>query len=53
MSVPVTTLDEFQRHLASVMTGRADPQAGQVRPAVLTLLGALLGSRHRTDSDSR
>jgi hypothetical protein len=42
MSVPVDTLDEFRRHLAPVMTGRADPRAGEVGPAVLTLIGAVL-----------
>jgi hypothetical protein len=42
MPVPVDTLDELQRHLAPVLTGRAGPQAGEVGPAVLTLLGAIL-----------
>ena len=42
MSVPVATLDELRQHLAPVLTGRAGPDAGQVGPAVLTLLGALL-----------
>ena len=42
MSVPVTTLDELRQHLAPVLTGRAGPDAGQVGPAVLTLLGAIL-----------
>ena len=35
-------LDELQRHLAPVLTGRADPQAGEVGPAVLALLGTIL-----------
>jgi hypothetical protein len=35
MPVLVTMLDELRRHLAPVMTGRADPQAGEVGPAVL------------------
>jgi hypothetical protein len=42
MSILVDTLDELQRHLAPVLAGRADPEAGAVGPAVLTLLGALL-----------
>ena len=42
MPVAVTTLDELRRHLAPVLAGRAGPGAGQVGPAVLTLLGALL-----------
>jgi hypothetical protein len=42
MPVPVTTLDELRQHLAPVLTGRASPDAGQVGPAVLTLLGAIL-----------
>jgi hypothetical protein len=42
MSVPVDTLDELRQHLAPVLAGRAGPDAGQVGPAVLTLLGALL-----------
>ena len=42
MSVLVNTLDELQRHLAPVLTGRADPQAGKVGPAVLALVGAIL-----------
>jgi hypothetical protein len=42
MSVLVDTLDELQRHLAPVLAGRADPQAGKVGPAVLALVGAIL-----------
>ena len=42
MSVPVTTLDEFRQHLAPVLTGHASPDAGEVGPAVLTLIGAIL-----------
>ena len=42
MSVLVDTLDEFRRHVAPVLTGRADPQAGKIGPAVLTLMGAIL-----------
>ena len=42
MPVLVTTLDEFRRHLAPVLAGRAGPDAGAVGPAVLTLLGAIL-----------
>ena len=42
MPVLVDTLDELRRHLAPVLAGRADPQAGEVGPAVLTLIGAVL-----------
>ena len=42
MSVPVTTLDELRQHLAPVLTGRAGPKAGEVGPAVLALIGAVL-----------
>jgi Integron cassette protein VCH_CASS1 chain len=42
MPVLVDTLDELQQHLAPVLAGRAGPDVGQVGPAVLTLLGALL-----------
>jgi hypothetical protein len=42
MPVLVDTLDELQRYLAPVMTGRADPQVGEVGPAVLALMGAVL-----------
>ena len=42
MPVLVDTLDELRRHLAPVMTGRADPEAGEVGPAVLALMGAVL-----------
>jgi Integron cassette protein VCH_CASS1 chain len=42
MSVPVNTLDKLQQYLAPVMTGRAGPYAGEVGPAVLTLVGAIL-----------
>jgi hypothetical protein len=42
MSVLVDMLDELRRHLAPVLTGRADPQAGKIGPAVLALMGAVL-----------
>jgi hypothetical protein len=42
MPVPVTTLDELRQHLAPVLTGRADPEVGEVGPAVLALIGAVL-----------
>jgi hypothetical protein len=42
MSVPVDTLDELRQHLAPILTGRAGPDAGQVGPAVLTLVGVIL-----------
>jgi Integron cassette protein VCH_CASS1 chain len=42
MPVLVDTLDELRRHLAPVLTGRAGPDAGEVGPAVLALLGAVL-----------
>ena len=42
MPVLVDTLDELRRHLAPVLTGRAGPDAGEVGPAVLTLIGAIL-----------
>jgi hypothetical protein len=45
MPVLVDTLDELRQHLAPVMTGRAEPQAGKVGPAVLTLIGAVLGRK--------
>ena len=42
MPVLVDTLDELRRHLAPVLAGRADPEAGAVGPAVLALVGAVL-----------
>ena len=42
MPVLVTTLDELRRHLAPVLTGRAGAQVGEVGPAVLALIGAVL-----------
>jgi hypothetical protein len=42
MSVLVDMLDELRRHLAPVLAGHADPQAGKISPAVLTLIGAIL-----------
>ena len=42
MSVLVDTLDELRQHLAPILTGRAGPDAGQVGPAVLTLVGVIL-----------
>jgi hypothetical protein len=42
MPIPVNTLDELRQHLAPVLTGRAGPDAGQVGPAALTLVGAIL-----------
>ena len=42
MPVLVATLDELRRHLAPVLAGRAGSDAGEVGPAVLALLGALL-----------
>ncbi len=42
MPVLVDTLDELQRHLAPVLTGRAGPDAGKLGPAVLALVGAVL-----------
>ena len=42
MPVLVDTLDELRRHLAPVLAGRAGPDAGEVGPAVLALLGAVL-----------
>jgi hypothetical protein len=42
MPVLVDTLDELQQHLAPVLTGRADPEVGEVGPAVLALIGAVL-----------
>jgi hypothetical protein len=42
MSVLVNTLDELQRHLAPVLAGCAGLDAGEVDPAVLALVGAIL-----------
>jgi hypothetical protein len=42
MSVLVDTLDELRQHLAPILTGRAGPDAGEVGPAVLMLMGAIL-----------
>ena len=42
MSVLVDTLDELRQHLAPILTGRAGPDAGEVGPAVLALIGAIL-----------
>ena len=43
MSVPVTTLDEFRRHLAPVVTGRVGPDAGEIGPAEIMAFIAALG----------